>query len=311
MKKLIQFLFPVILLFFLFDSCKKDDANPPEEQKYRLITEEFFSGSGHIDKTEYSYLENRISRLEHQDGGHLFVFDYSYEDAKVLAETMNYTDSILKQEGRIEYKFENDLLMEIDKWKKNPSDWINTFKIEYDYEGENLDQYIETNVSNPYAKGVYQYENNRLAGFDAYHYTNGWVKWIVDEFHYSGDTLKEFYSTIATVGVLEIKMVYLYQNGLLKQINSFVKNDGEWELTYLTIYDYDENDNAILEEVRFASDSSLFHHTEYGYEEGASNLESIIYTGIPDDPDLIYPRPMSHFPNQRLLERLLKEEKIK
>ena len=297
------------MFLMLIASCKNDDISS-QKPAYRLISEAFFSGSGHIDQTDYSFLENKLSHLEHQDGSHLYVFDYTYADALVTAASTHFIDSVQNGEGRNEYVFENDLLKEISTWTKMANNWIKASNIEMTYTGDQLAEFVEYKLTDPYARGVYTYENNHLAKFEAYHYTNNdWVKWIIDEFQYSGDTLKAYYSTIATTGVLKVKMDYQYQGGLLKRINNFVDRDGEWELVYLTDYQYDENDNVFLEEVRFASDSSLFYHTEFRYEPGESNLESFIYTGIPDDPDMIYPTPTNRFTNYRLLMMLRKKDR--
>jgi len=303
---LISIVFTMFLL--LIASCKKDDNTLPQEPAYRLISEAFFSGSDPIDQTDYTFSENRLSYLEHQDGNHLYMFDYAYADALVTATSSYLDDTVLHTAGRTDYIFENDLLKEINTWAKVGDNWHQAFSIELTYTGNHLAEYIEYKLANPYARGVYTYENEHLVRFEAYHYTNAWVKWINDEFQYSGDTLKVYYSTIATTGILKVKMDYCYQDGLLIRINNFVDRDGDWELIYLTDYQYDNNDNAILEEVRFASDSSLYYHTEFQYEKGVDNLESFIYTGVPDDPDMIYPTPTNHFTNPRLLRMLMDEK---
>jgi len=306
MKNLLLLSVPLLLLSFFFSSCKKKNNNPPEDnaKKYRLISEKFFASNGNQTTAGFFFEGDKLSRRKFHDGSYLFVTDFAYGDAKVYGEMRTYVDSSLMQTDKTEYVFEDSLLTEINSWKKEESNWFNTSRIEFDYDGENPVQYVETHVSNPYAKGIYKYEDNQLVSFAVYYYNDQWVKWIEDEYHYSGDTLKESYSTITTVGELKIKMVYHYQNGLLNRIDSFVYKFGEWDLTYLTDYAYDENENAILEEVRFAADSSVFHYTEYQYEVGESNLESIIYSGIPDDPELIYPKPLNNPANSQLLKKL-------
>ncbi len=300
-----------LLLVLMFSHCNKNKNNPPPpEPVYRLVFEEFSTLSGDKTIREFSFGGNKLSHEEYREAGERIVTDYAYGEQKVIGDSQNFTDTTLTGLGRTEYLFENELLTEINTLKKTENGWQNTGNTEFTYDGGKIVQYIETRRSTPYAKGIYQYADNKLVKFTGYRFDGDWTQWIEDEFVYKGDTLKESYWTIDLVGVLRMKMVYSYESGLLNQIFSYAFISGEWKPAYLTGYTYDEYKNPVKEEVRYANDSSLFHSTNYRFEEGESNLETLIYTGLPDTPALSYPKPAGVFPNRHLLQIMIEKNTL-
>ena len=310
MIKISVFSLLVLLLFFSFGSCNKNNPPQNDKPKYRLISEEMFADSSNFMLHKFTYTGNKVSHDEIQDNNVISYVNYTYESDKVLGDVKTHVGSDPEKVSKVEYNFQNNLLIEITSWTKLNDDWINSGKIEFEYDCEDLLQYVEYNISGPYSKGNYQYENNQMVNYTLYYYIdNVWEKWYADEFHYNGNKLVEQYTSMAIVNpgtfTLLWKLEYHYENNSPKQINIYFKENETWLPYYLTDFFYDGNNNLEREEFKYAHDSSLMYYYQYQYEEGESNFDTLRYGVATFDPDLVYPKPFKNLPVNQLHRNLL------
>jgi hypothetical protein len=312
MKKTISLIITLFIVLFFSDSCKQNNPKPSEPLQYRVVSTKFFIEEGTpLSETSYDFIGNKISHLEKQESEDQYIADYYYEIDKAIANAVIYDDSVNVRNVRVEYIFQNGQLSEAISWEKFGNDSVISSTIQFDYENENLVEFIENRASKPYMKATYQYENDKLSKFILYYFgDNGWKKWYSEDYSYIDNLIHEIIVSVAIIDLSDLittsKIVYHYEDDLLKHTDNYSLEDTIMVIKTYDDYTYDVHKNLVKKENRREYDDALLYYYKYQYEEGGTNLKELIYFGSIYDQTLIYPTPKAFSPTEiyRALRKL-------
>jgi hypothetical protein len=280
----IVFLFVFLLCTLI--SCKKDKN---DENKFRVIAEEYFYNNEKGGEATYEYLDNKISEYRYdEDEGYYEVatFDYSEKD-KIYVEYTSHEEGeaykeemeITLEDGKIiEFIEENNEKFtityngsdQVEKFKTYYDDgngWILSATITFDYEGGKLMEILYEETEGEKYKDVYSYNGDN-----------------VDEIisaSFDGDNWTE-----------EYKDVYTYTSGKVTKIVSYYKYENDWNKDDYTEFSYDENGN-LAESTEIDEEYDDEYVTQYTYEKGSGNYNLIFGNFYLNDYGFVdYPMPV-------------------
>jgi hypothetical protein len=263
-----KLLFLVPLLFIVL-TCNKDKD---DENKFRIIAEEYYYNDDKDGESTYEYLDNKISEFRYEEDEDYYeeaTFDYSEEDKIYIENVINdYGDESIEEmeitleDGRIiefiddddeKYTVTYNASDQIDLikiYEDDGGDWIMYATVAFDYEGDKLMELIYESMDDDKEKIEYTYDGD-------------FVDEIYYSYYYDGDWFEED------------KDVYSYTSGKVSKITYYEYYDGEWEKdSWYEEFEYDENGN-LVKSMEIDNEYDEEYVTEYTYEKGPGNYRLI------------------------------------
>ena len=281
--------------------CACDEDDHLNSHRLKRVTHTDGEGSGQDWKREYSYSDNRLTRIMTYDrndyGGwsESFVVEITYTDNSATATRYDIESGIWEEYSKSEYQVQNSLILEDHLFWYHDYQWKDWAKWIYQYDGTDLVSYQYYYYDEGHfelsGRATYTYVDNKVMEYLYFRRDDnaGLVPDDKETFSYSENKKAGYIDfNMDSLGswVRNSKCDYSYSGNQLIRIayTSWDEGTNSWEYAPYGSVNYGYNSNGYLTE--WLNDEGDKY--SYEYEEGHGNAKYFYY-----DPDFfVYEYPI-------------------
>jgi hypothetical protein len=259
----------------LLAMCSKDDDGPGTNQRIKVSNYYYDGELG--TSTEIKYNSEKITLMKctyysYQGSSDYWKIEVSYPMQDSIIESMYYWDTdIWRPLSKKVTEFQNGLLIRTTSaYPDNNGNWVDENKYEYLYNDTKLMEMVHYSGGNLNDKTIYEYDGSRLAQATVYSYDEDWILSGKDTLFYSGELIDSLlgYNYKDGVKLPDHKYEYLFEQGLLKNIDIYEDDSTSW--SYIEHYFFTYNDHGNITGWWHERGGSTYNY-EYIYENASGN----------------------------------------
>jgi hypothetical protein len=269
--------------FTLLIMCNKDDDGPGTSQRIKAMN--LYYGEELRQSTEIKYEGENISLMNYAHYSDQGLLGYTKEEIAYpgqdsILESSYYEDNgIWRPDSKQVFEFRNGRMISITSSRQGSNGtWFEDSKYEYLYNDSTLIEMVHYVNGKPCNKTIYEYNGPRLLQVSFSSYYDGWLLSAKETLYYTGNVIDFIFGYNYNNGVehLDYKHVFLFEQGLLKNVDRYENDSSMWQ--YKDHYFFTYNSHGNITTKSHESGESSYSY-EYIYEKGNGNYRQFIPPG--------------------------------